>query len=152
MKPGPVFLIDQRRDRDIAYCADIWLAASIAGHAFIPEAFWQGQHQAMCDRYLPQARIRLACMGGEILGFSAMRERTLEALFVLPAHWSKGIGTLLLRDVMGGSTTVKLAAYAQNKRAIDFYTRAGFVPGHTDRCPNTGEQQIHFSWQRGAAK
>jgi ribosomal protein S18 acetylase RimI-like enzyme len=55
------------------------------------------------------------------------------AIYVLPSHWSRGVGRdlwLHARERLRsqGFHSVTLWVLAENARAIRFYTRAGFVP------------------------
>ena len=51
--------------KDYSTCADIWLTASLAGHDFVPAAFWRGQRTAMAEHYLPPSPgLLLTAAGG----------------------------------------------------------------------------------------
>jgi ribosomal protein S18 acetylase RimI-like enzyme len=55
------------------------------------------------------------------------------AIYVLPSHWSRGVGRALWLHACGqlrlkGFTHVSLWVLADNARAIRFYRRAGLVP------------------------
>jgi ribosomal protein S18 acetylase RimI-like enzyme len=53
----------------------------------------------------------------------------LESIYVYPAHRGRGVGGLLVRSFLervAGVDRVTVSAYAQNTRALSFYTRLGF--------------------------
>ena len=55
------------------------------------------------------------------------------AFYVLPSHWSRGVGRCLWRRATGelrrhGYATVRLWVLDGNARAIRFYTAAGLIP------------------------
>lgn len=129
-------------------CADIWLEASIAAHTFIPHDFWRDNHVAMREQYLPAADVYLAQEQGIIVGFAALHQGTLAALFVLPAWWSKGVGSLLLQHVQGLHAELKLTVYAKNSRAINFYLRHGFITQQEQTCAHTSEPELQMLWNR----
>lgn len=135
-------------EADFALCADIWLAASHDAHSFVETAYWQEHHGAMRERYLPASRVRIAEADGHAVGFSAMRSDRLEALFVSPVFWSKGIGGALLREILAASGQVSLSVYVKNEKAVNFYINHGFqITGRTV-CPHTGEQELTMFWTR----
>lgn len=98
----------------------------------------------MKERYLPASYVRMAVVKDTIAGFSALNGTTLEALFVLPEHWSTGLGTALLTDVLCATPMVDLFVYEKNKRAASFYARMGFRPAEARICPYTGEREINM--------
>ena len=84
------------------------------------------------------AQVRSSIVGSVRFGASldtdaAPTVGTLEALYVLPAHWSTGIGRALWlmargRFVEREFKSVTLWVFAENDRAIRFYRAAGFNP------------------------
>ncbi len=57
----------------------------------------------------------------------------LGSFFVLPKYRSKGIGTDMVKKFTkwakdNGAVTVRVSAYAANKRGIEFYKNIGFEP------------------------
>lgn len=92
--------------------------------------------------------LRVAEAGGEVLGFTlcgAYRageddpagsvgpsDAELQALYVDPGSWSRGVGSALIGDVVAtltaaGHPVVRLWVLAANDRARRFYARQGFV-------------------------
>lgn len=133
-------------------CADIWLAASLAAHDFIPRPYWEGNRQAMAERYLPASVVRTAFRDGAIVGFSAVRGDALEALFVHPDYWNRGVGKELLGALFTEHARLELNVYTNNQRAVDFYRRAGFRETARGLCPHTGEPEATMEWRAGATR
>ena len=129
-------------------CADIWLEASIAAHDFIPPEFWKSNYSAMLEQYLPATDVYLAQEQGIIVGFAALHQGTLAALFVLPVRWSKGVGALLLQYVQALHAELKLTVYAKNSRAINFYLRHGFAIQQEQTCSHTSEPELLMLWKK----
>lgn len=103
----------------------IWAAAVDATHHFLlPEdrAFFAG---LVRDAYLPQATLWVAA-GEEPLGFLGIDGRSVEALFVDPAHHGKGIGRALLARAMEAGRPLTVDVNEQNEGARRFYERSGF--------------------------
>ncbi|WP_084166532.1 GNAT family N-acetyltransferase [Stutzerimonas azotifigens] len=105
----------------------IWLKASLQAHDFIEPAFWEGKLEDMRTHYLPSADVRVYERDGTVLGFCALQENVLAALFVDPEAQGQGIGTALLceaRRLAGGH--LELSVYQRNRDAVAFYQRHGF--------------------------
>jgi len=83
---------------------------------------------------LEENRVRVAERGGRTLGFAAVLPRDrqtcdLDALFVEPDYWKRGIGRALMEDAFvlaraGGAEAMEVLA---NPYADGFYARLGFV-------------------------
>ncbi|WP_268111572.1 GNAT family N-acetyltransferase [Nocardioides pini] len=90
------------------------------------------------------ATLHLASLRGRAAGFALVvpQDRALEILYlgVDPQAWGAGVASRLLADVCEyanemSSQEVELWVYDDNTRAVDVYTRAGWV--------DTGEVRIH---------
>ncbi|NLV96008.1 MAG: GNAT family N-acetyltransferase [Desulfovibrionales bacterium] len=133
---------------EIEACADIWLQASLAAHDFVSPDFWHGNYSAMKEQYLPGSDLYLAKEEGTILGFAAINQRALEALFVQPTSWGKGVGSRLLRHVQNVHAELRLAVYSKNSRAVGFYLHHGFTVSKEQTCPHTDELEVVMLWEK----
>ena len=131
---------------DLKACAAIWLEASIAAHTFIAPDFWARNHTAMLEEYLPASDVYVAKTQSTIVGFAAIHDCVLAALFVDPAEWGKGIGSELIRYTKDKYAKLELAVYTSNARALRFYRQHGFVLQEERICPHTGEPELLMSW------
>ena len=150
---GPVLIEQLPRSRgasglEIETCADIWLQASLAAHDFISPDFWRAHHTSMKEQYLPASDVYLAKEMAAVLGFAAVYLGALEALFVRPGYWGRGVGSGLLQYVQGLHARLELAVYGKNSRALNFYLQHGFTKTGGQTCPHTGEQEISMQWQK----
>ena len=105
----------------------------------------------MKEQYLPGSDAYLAKEGETIIGFAAVCQGALEALFVRPTCWGKGVGSRLLWHVQGLHTELTLAVYSRNSRAVSFYLHHGFTVCREQTCPHTGEPEILMLWQRAGS-
>lgn len=121
-------------------CADIWLAASLDAHDFIPASFWHSAYPDMISRYLPSSTLFVSVEDGSINAFASICDGpNLAALFVDPAQQGKGIGTTLLAYVMARYPRLSLSVYAKNQRAFHFYQLQGFSIQCEQQCAHSGE-------------
>jgi putative acetyltransferase len=62
---------------------------------------------------------------GRIVGFSMVRDRHIDMLFVDPAVQARGIGMILLADAEAGGA-ITLECFRDNRQARDFYEKHGW--------------------------
>jgi GNAT superfamily N-acetyltransferase len=87
--------------------------------------------------------LRVAVRGhaDEPVGFVAFDDQELHALYVLPEHWSKGIGRQLVK-VAGRAH--ELWVLRGNDRARRFYERHGWAADGTQRQTPFGVTELHY--------
>ena len=112
-------------------------AASVAAfaHIYPPERYpfpdddvrrlW---HEALRD---PQIDAYLAEAGGNAIGSVSVDDEWLRTLYVLPSHWSRGVGSALhdhalVRMRERGASSAKLWTLEENWPARAFYERRGW--------------------------
>jgi GNAT superfamily N-acetyltransferase len=83
---------------------------------------------------LEENRVRVAESGDKTLGFAAVLPRDpqtcdLDALFVEPDYWKRGIGRALMEDafVLARAAGAEAMEVLANPHADGFYARLGFV-------------------------
>lgn len=131
-------MIRQYNDSDIEPLLDIWLSASIAAHDFVDPSFWRSQLGNMRDLYIPMAEVYVYEMNSEVVGFSALHEDRLAALFVPPALQGKGIGKQLLMHAKRQRAQLSLSVYKDNDSALQFYLSQGFTVISEQQDEHTG--------------
>ncbi|MDR1494188.1 MAG: GNAT family N-acetyltransferase, partial [Planctomycetaceae bacterium] len=75
----------------------------------------------------------------KILGFMGTSEDKVEMLFVHPNEMRKGIGKLLLDYAVGELMIKKVDVNEQNKNALEFYKKHGFVVYERTNKDNDGK-------------
>lgn len=143
MASSDLLIRELSRPEDLPAIVDIWLDASIIAHDFISEDFWKSQVANMRDLYLPSANVYLAIENQQILGFYAVNNHRLEALFVRPEAQRKGIGKALLNHAKQMFRSLTLSVYQENKRSCDFYLMQGF----SIVSKNIDESTGHLEWE-----
>ncbi len=132
--------------QDMAQVLEIWLAASIRAHAFVPPEFWQSKVAEMRDTYIPGSDVYVYAAEGSVDGFIALRENVIEALFVAPHRQKKGIGSQLLCKAKALFSELQLTVYTQNANAIGFYEKAGFSVVREQIDTHTGQPELLMTY------
>lgn len=85
------------------------------------------------------ASFTIAERASEVIGLFHVNGDVVENLHVDPAEWERGIGSLLLKEAERRIATYHPRAYLEvrafNKRALNFYSRRGWI--ETRRYPGT---------------
>lgn len=115
------------RPSDIEACMTIWRAGSEQGHPFLSRAELDADSILVRNVYMPATDITVAEQAGQVLGFIALSDNFIGALFVHPAHHRRGIGARLLDHAARHHPTLIVEVYAANHSARDFYAATGFV-------------------------
>jgi GNAT superfamily N-acetyltransferase len=116
---------------------EIQKVSSVAGfgHVFPPNKY-PFPNEAVLDRWLkavndPAEVVVLAKLDDAAVGFAAMRSEWLDALYVIPSCWGKGVGPRLhdhaltwIREL--GCKRCHLWVLEQNTRARHFYENRGW--------------------------
>ncbi|HLT06469.1 MAG TPA: N-acetyltransferase [Cyclobacteriaceae bacterium] len=125
---------------------EIWLESSIPAHDFIPEQYWKQNEKIMEEHYLPLSEVYVAEENGHILGFIALIDQQVAALFVHPDHQGKGIGKLLLQHTQSLREVLELKVYQKNTKSLGFYLNKGFEIVAESLDPHTGEKEWVMQW------
>ena len=133
---------------DIESVVNIWYEASDIAHNFIPERYWKDNKDLMVSKYIPMSETYLACEGNNILGFIAVIDDYLAALFVKPELQGKGIGSLLLNHIKTLREKLQLKVYVKNKNSVEFYKAKGFSVLSESTDENTGEKEFVMEWNK----
>lgn len=75
---------------------------------------------------LPEQKVRVARHGSGVIGFAAASDGWLNHLYVAPAHWSTGVGGLLLETAKMDFDRLQLWTFQGNEGARRFYKARGF--------------------------
>ena len=107
------------------------------------EQIWEWDQQwqeSEFSRHFEPKNITVVSTGGKLIGYadveSKKEELYIRMLVIAPEHRRKGIGTRLLRQILGSAASrslgVKLQVFKANRTAKRFYENHGFrVTGET---------------------
>ncbi|CDL86055.1 putative acetyltransferase [Xenorhabdus cabanillasii JM26] len=119
-------MIRKFTEADMDDVLTIWLEASIKAHHFVAADFWKSQVENMRNLYIPASEVYVYVQNGKIIGFYALHDDVLAAIFVLPNSQGQGVGSELIADAKNRRTELTLAVYQENKRSYNFYLSRGF--------------------------
>jgi putative acetyltransferase len=75
--------------------------------------------------------------GKQLTGFAGLSGNKIEMLFIDPAYIGKGYGKALLQFAMDEFNATEVDVNEGNKKAVDFYTKFGFIA--YERMPKDSE-------------
>jgi putative acetyltransferase len=109
-------------------------------------------HRRWREEILPTATIVVAEREGKLAGFvTMMPDGYLDQIVVAPENWSSGMAEALLDEAKqlapGG---IALHVNKDNRRAVRFYEKHGFIIQGDDRNPNSGRPVYKMSWRPDA--
>lgn len=132
---------------DLAQVLEIWLAANLQAHGFVPAAYWQGNLPAV-RQMLPQAEVYVYVEENRrhIQGFVGLEADYIAGIFVEAGARSQGIGKKLLDFLKSGRNRLTLRVYQQNERAVQFYQREKFQIVETAVEAETGAPEFQMQW------
>ncbi|MCW3098798.1 MAG: Acetyltransferase [Chthonomonadaceae bacterium] len=106
---------------------EVWHAAAVIAHDFVPDAFWQTERDALRNTYLDVAETCVYVTDDRVVGFLSLLGDEIGGLFILPAYQGQGIGTRLVQHARTIRGDLFLRVFKRNVRAIHFYESCGFV-------------------------
>jgi putative acetyltransferase len=140
-------LIRNYRKTDLEEMVRIWYEASVTAHSFIPASFWALQKGTMKEKYLPLAENFIFEENGQLAGFISLVGERVCALFVAPEMQGRGIGGALLEYAKALKGRLSLKVYRENKHALRFYKKSGFVAAGEEVDEFTGCVQVLMKWE-----
>jgi len=101
----------------------------------------------MRDVYLPNSDVWVFELNAQVVGFYALHNNTLAAIFVAPQHQGRGNGKQLLNHAKQQRNELHLTVYKANEPSCRFYRNQGFklVREQTDSHTGHTELLLHFT-------
>lgn len=134
---------------DAGIVGDI-LSANTDQAKWLPRVYSRAQELAHAADMIDAGWVTVARTTLGVVGFMALHEGELHALYVTPDLQGRSIGTSLLDAAQARHDHIRLWSYQANIRATFFYRRAGFR--ETSRTNGAGNEarlpDIRFEWRR----
>ena len=140
-------MIRNYQSSDIEHLIQIWLEASIKAHHFIPREFWQSQVESMRNIYLPSSEVYVYELDSSVVGFYALHEDNLAAIFVSPDQQHQGIGKQLIDHAKQRRPMLTLSVYKENQASYQFYLSQGFKIEPEQADPHTEHLEYVMYYQ-----
>ncbi len=135
---------------DLDTVMQIWLDGNISGHSFIAPQYWHSNFETV-KSLLPQADVFVFEENGTIKGFIGIQDKThIAGLFVSPSFQGRGIGRKLIKTAKNSFSTLKLAVYRRNEKAVCFYSKQGFAVSREQTDQETGETEYIMTYSSSA--
>lgn len=138
-------MIRKYNENDLNSVVEIWLTASVKAHDFVSTEFWKSQVENMRNIYIPASEAYVYEINSEVVGFYALHENRLAAIFVEPDLQGKGIGKQLLNHAKSQRTMLTLSVYKENHASYQFYLSQGFKVNSEQRDEHTGHLEYTMS-------
>ncbi len=104
------------------------------------------------NKVIPSTETEIALDNGEPVAFLSLREVWIDHLYILPAFWRRGLGTLLVQRAQQRRDVLNLWAFQRNERARAFYASLGFSEEQFTDGSNNEEREpdVQLVWRRTA--
>ncbi|MBO0215763.1 N-acetyltransferase [Vibrio sp. Vb2880] len=138
-------MIRKYNENEMDSVLEIWLSASVQAHDFISPEFWESQVENMRNIYIPASETYVYEFESKVVGFYALYENSLAAIFVSPELQGKGIGKQLLSHAKTQRAELSLAVYKENQASYQFYLSQGFKVLSEQLDEHTGHPEYTMS-------
>ncbi len=95
-------------------------------HPFLTQEFQDSEAENVRNVYPQFARIWVKVVDGDVIGFIALIENEVGAIFLAPEHHGKGIGREMMDFAVERKGAVTLEVFKQNAIGRKFYDKYGF--------------------------
>ncbi len=135
-------MIRKYNENDLDSVLEIWLNASVQAHDFVSAEFWESQLDNMRNIYIPSSETYVYEVESKVIGFYALYENKLAAIFVASERQGEGIGKQLLSHAKAQRTVLSLSVYKENQASCQFYLSQGFKVVSEQLDEHTGHPEL----------
>jgi putative acetyltransferase len=135
-------LIRALEPADVDDLIRVWLASTIPGQSFLPEAHWRAMEHDVREQLLPIAETWVVEEDGEVVAFMSIIDDLIGGLFTHPDHQGKGYGRVLVEHARLLHDPVLVEVFEANVKAIGFYRSCGFVDHEAQVDEESGLPQL----------
>ena len=97
---------------------DVWLASTIPGQSFLPEAHWRAMEGDVRDQLLPIAETWVVEEDGEMVAFMSIIDDLIGGLFTHPDHQGQGHGRALVEHARLLHDPVFVEVFEANEKRL----------------------------------
>lgn len=113
------------RTTDLDAVMDVWDRASAIAHSFLPDGFLAEERTKVAERWMPVAEVYVA-EEDRIVGFIALLDTEVGAIFVDPDRQGLGVGRSLMDHARQTRPHLELDVFEENEIGRRFYAAYGF--------------------------
>lgn len=135
-------MIRQYNDNDVDAVVSVWRTASDLAHPFLSKTFQDKEQENVRNIYPQFAEIWVKEIGGKVVGFIALIESEVGAIFLAPHLHGQGIGREMMDFAIERKVSVSLDVFKENKIGRRFYDRYGFVESKEYLHEDSGQMTI----------
>lgn len=155
MPAAPAITIERASPRDAGEIAALYLASRAEALPYLRRCHSDEEIRGWIEAVrLPTGETWVAREAGRILGFLSLDGGELDKLYLLPGHFRRGIGSLLLAKARERSPDgLSLFTFQRNTAARAFYERHGFrlVDLNDGTRNEEGEPDALYEWRKSSA-
>ena len=119
-------MIREYEDKDLAELLDAWYSASMVAHPFLSEEFFEQERENIVSIHVPNAETWVYELDGIVIGFIALIENEVGAIFLDPKFHGRGIGRALMDHARNQRSELELDVFKENVIGRNFYKKYGF--------------------------
>ena len=134
------------KSADTEQLIDVWYRASLLAHPFLSADFLADEREEIAQKWLPIAKTTVYELDGRVVGFTAMIENEVGAIFVDPDYQRRGIGRALMDHARSTQAILDLNVFEANAIGRAFYEAYGFhlVGRHLNEVAGQYELRLRF--------
>lgn len=118
-------MIREFQSNDLDQVMTIWLNQNLFAHPFIDPSFFKNNTD-LVRMILPSSEVYVQDIHG-IKGFIGLTDNYISGLFIKTEYQRKGLGSSLIERAKQVRSELFLNVYTENKAAVKFYQKHGFV-------------------------
>lgn len=139
-----LIMIREYQRQDLEGLLAAWYSASLLAHSFLSEEFFEQERQAIIAQYLPVAETWVYEADGKVVGFIALIDNELGAIFVHADYHRQGIGHALMAKARSLRPVLELSVFEANHIGRAFYEKCGFRQVGEQMHAETGFMQLRL--------
>ena len=137
-------MIREYEDKDLAELLDAWYSASMVAHPFLSEDFFKQERENIASIHLPNAETWVYELDGIVIGFIALIENEVGAIFLDPKFHGRGIGRALMDHARSIREVLELDVAKDNIIGRNFYKKYGFKEEYEHMHKEYGFMQLRL--------
>ncbi len=137
--------IRKYNDTDREAVIEIWYAASLVATPFLSDEFLTWEREQIREVWMPSAETWVFETEGSVVGFIALLDNEVGAIFVHPEAQGRGVGRALMDHAASTRDSLYLDVFKENAIGRRFYDRYGFKYQFEHVQEETGRTQMRLA-------